>query len=348
MKENNSNKRFIRQITLKEIGIDGQHKIRESRVVILGVGGLGTFSSLLLAEMGIGFMRLVDRDIIQVTNLHRTPLYSRKDINKAKVEIAAERLKEVNPEGIFEALPVNITETNIDILIKDVDVVIDGLDSFEARKIVNNACIKYDKPFIFAGVLGNTGNVSVFNNTSESPCLSCLYHSIDDENLPTCDTVGIHPALLAVITGIQVHEAIKVLLGLEVPLDGKLLFIDLINQSFDQIPIKKSPKCKICSLNEVKDSKREIVDEFKLYELCGSESYVYSPNKSLKLNLIKIEKDLEKKYKIITKGKMSITFLDSRNDIKISILSSGNVILSGSKEKEIIETIIEKLKKILF
>jgi len=265
---------YSRQIVLPNFGTDGQETLKKSKILITGIGGLGTFSSLLLTEMGVGYLRIVDRDLIEKSNLHRTPLYHEADLDHAKVEIAAQRLQQLNPNLILDTHACHINQNNIAGLLEDIDIVIDGLDNFETRRIINQECVKKGIPFVFCGVSGQVGNIAIFNVTPEQPCLSCLYHDINDEDLESCDLTGIHPALLSIMTGFQVHEAINILLHSESKLESTLLFVDLQNLSFNEIPLQKNPECKVCS-PKVDHLGRKKSSGFYSLDLCGPGSFMF-------------------------------------------------------------------------
>jgi molybdopterin/thiamine biosynthesis adenylyltransferase len=301
---------FSRQIVLTGFGEAGQIKLKKSRILVAGIGGLGTFSSLILAELGIGYLRIVDRDIIEQSNLHRTPLYTEADLGRAKVEIAAERLRELNPSMIVDIHACHIGLVNIDDLLENIDIVIDGLDNFETRRIINQACVRKGIPYVFCGVSARSGNIIIFNLTKNSPCFSCLYHMVDDSELESCDITGIHPALLPVVTGIQVHEALDILIKGKSSLDGVILFVDLQSLSFDHIPIQKNPNCPICS------GKKEHLDitpadEYIPLEICGMDTYMVVPQTKKEFNISSIKNKMKGRFKIDKEGSHSITLLGS-------------------------------------
>ncbi len=319
--------RYARQIVLPEFGKKGQEKIKKAKILVIGLGGLGTFSSLLLAETGVGYLRVVDRDLVEKTNLHRTPLYSESDLDRAKVEVAADRLKQLNPSITIDTHATHLGRNNIDSLLDGIDLVIDALDNFETRRIVNEACIRKGIPILFCGVSARSGNISVFNLKRSSPCLSCLYDNIDDDELDSCDITGIHPALLPVVTGIQIHEAIQIILKKDSSLDGILLFIDLNNMSFDKIPIYKNESCSICS-KPVKQVITSFSDDYRSLKICGKNNYMLVPNKTVDYNITKVKEQLETHYEIIKMGTHSITLLLPPNDF-LTIFKGGNVLIRG-------------------
>lgn len=334
--------RFARQIVLADFGEAGQLKIKKSRILIVGIGGLGTFSSLLLAEMGVGYLRIVDRDIVEQTNLHRTPLYSVTDLDRAKVEVAAERLKNLNPSLTIDTHACHIGINNVYDLLEEIDIVIDALDNFQTRRIINRACVEKSIPFVFSGVSARSGNITVFNLHKHSPCFSCLYHGIDDDELESCDITGIHPTLLPIVTGIQIHEALDILLNGKSSLDSSLLFIDLQNLSFDKIPIQKNMSCSVCS-KDAKSLLKPPTESFQTIEMCGDNSFMIVPQMDIKLDLSLVKSKLEDDFKIIKAGTHAIT-LSMPKEILLTIFRGGNVLLRGVTTSQSALEIWEELK----
>ena len=333
--------RYARQIVLPGVGVTGQVKIRQSRVLVVGVGGLGTFSSLLLAEIGVGYLRIVDRDIVESTNLHRTPLYTTNDLDRAKVEVAADRLRQLNPFMTIDTHACHVGTANINDLLEGIDLVIDALDNFDTRRIINRACIQKGIPFIFCGVSARSGNITVFNLKKKSPCFSCLYHGINDNELESCDITGIHPALLPILTGIQVHEAVEILLRGESSLNGSLLFIDLQRLNFDKIPIQKNPVCSICSGTTLYDVKSP-VDEWVTLDICGENNFMIVPQMKINFDISRTKSQLENEYTITKMGTHSLT-LSLSNNILITIFRGGNVLIRGVATPQRASEIWEKI-----
>ncbi|MFX1282008.1 MAG: ThiF family adenylyltransferase [Promethearchaeota archaeon] len=334
--------RYARQIVMTDFGDIGQVKIKQARILVVGVGGLGTFSSLLLAEMGVGYLRIVDRDIVERTNLHRTPLYTNNDLDHAKVEVAADRLKQLNPSMTVDTHACHIGNANIDDLLDGIDIVIDALDNFETRRIINKACIQKGIPFIFCGVSARSGNITVFNLTKRSPCFSCLYHGVNDNELESCDITGIHPAILPILTGIQVHEAVEIIFNGESTLNGSLLFVDLKSLSFDKIPIQKNPTCPVCS----ETSENTLITPIKGWiplDICGGNNFMLVPQMNLKFDIIQTKSQLEGNYKIKKVGTHSLTLL-LPNNILITIFKGGNVLIRGVATPKRASEIWEELK----
>ena len=190
---------YSRQIVLSEIGYEGQVKLKQGRVLIAGVGGLGTPVSLQLAAMGVGYIKIVDRDIISESDLHRQYLYDIDSIGLSKVEIAASRLSALNQRITIEPIPISIKQWNVEELVKDVDVVVDGLDSIETRYLLNRACVKHRIPYIYGGSIQSQGNVSTIV-PKKTACLECFNPLLKDEDLPKCGIVGVYPPILSIIS----------------------------------------------------------------------------------------------------------------------------------------------------
>lgn len=219
---NQDMQRYSRQIMLEEIGFIGMEKLRDAKICVVGVGGIGNPVVTQLAAMGVGKLRIVDRDIIEISNLHRQHLYTEEDVGKVKVEAAFERLKKINPSVTIDAVPISVTKYTAESIVKGFDVIIDALDSIDARYALNDACIKYNIPFIYAGALGMTGSVSTIL-PANSACLRCMFPELDEDDMPTCSTEGVHPSILYVVAAIQVSEAVKIITGQSPTLVNNLL-----------------------------------------------------------------------------------------------------------------------------
>ncbi|MFX0077742.1 MAG: ThiF family adenylyltransferase [Candidatus Hermodarchaeota archaeon] len=237
--------RYQRFVVLRDVGEEGLQRIRKSKVAVIGIGGLGSISATKLVTLGVDHLRIVDSDVVDATNLQRQFLYREKDIGKQKVHLAARRLRPLNPEVTIEPIEVQLTKDTVDDLVKDMDVIIDGLDRFAPRYILNDACCRQKVPYIFAGALGATGNLTTIL-PGKTACLECIYGGVDDAQQPSCHTIGVYPTLLGVVANIQVHEALRIILGHSPRLAGHLLFVDLNSLRFDQFPIARHDTCVAC------------------------------------------------------------------------------------------------------
>src|SRR4026209_2432367 len=185
--KNEDLQRYSRQIMLDEIGFIGLEKLRKAKICVVGVGGIGNPVVTLLTAMGVGKLKIVDRDVIEISNLHRQHLYTENDIGKVKVEVAVENLRRMNSAFEIEAVPLSLTKYAAESVVKGFDVVIDALDSVDARYVINDACIKFNIPFIYAGALGMLGSVCTIL-PNKSACLRCIFPALAEEDMPTCST----------------------------------------------------------------------------------------------------------------------------------------------------------------
>ena len=240
--------RYSRQIMLEEIGYIGMEKLKNVKMCVVGAGGIGNPVATQLVGMGVGKIRLVDRDIVEISNLHRQHLYSEADVGKVKVEAAVERLQKMNSGVNVEAVPISVTPFTAENIIKGCDIVIDALDSIDARYALNDACLKLGIPFIYAGALGMVGSVCTIL-PNESACLRCIFPELSEDEMPTCSTEGVHPSILYLVAGIQVSEAVKIVVGQQPSLVNKLLYIDLNDLVFDKIQMRRHEECSSCGLN---------------------------------------------------------------------------------------------------
>jgi adenylyltransferase/sulfurtransferase len=320
---------YSRQIVLRDIGYEGQARIRRSRVCVVGVGGLGSTIVTQLAGMGVGLIRIVDRDIVERANIHRQCIFDVNSIGMAKVEAAEKRIREINPDVDVEALPLSINDFNIEQVVKGMDIVLDGLDSFSARRIVNRACVKLGVPYVFGSAMEMFGNVSTII-LGETPCLDCFLPR--REPSATCATVGVHPSLVSIIASIEVSEAIKIITGREPSLKSRLLFLDLRNMFLETVEIRRSDSCETCGQSKASSEKEE-GEEFYVEEACstrGLSYYIVSPNTVFELNL---NQELPVEYaKVKARHRLSTVFLLD-DKVEIHLLKSGVGIIRGAKNK---------------
>jgi molybdopterin/thiamine biosynthesis adenylyltransferase/molybdopterin converting factor small subunit len=350
---NQDMQRYSRQIMLEEIGFIGMEKLRDAKICVVGVGGIGNPVVNQLAAMGVGKLRIVDRDIIEISNLHRQHLYTEEDVGKVKVEAAFERLKKINPSVTIDAVPISVTKYTAESIVKGFDVIIDALDSIDARYALNDACIKYNIPFIYAGALGMTGSVSTIL-PANSACLRCMFPELDEDDMPTCSTEGVHPSILYVVAGIQVSEAVKIITGQSPTLVNNLLYVDLNNLSFDKIQMFRQKECKSCGLKKKINDESIVKQQLIIEELCGRDrgkrTYSVTPSdQSLSVNMNKIIRNAELLgYSIKTKGSMGITAISKDiGKLSVSFLMSGSATIVGASDEKdalsIYETFVKSL-----
>ncbi len=327
--------RYSRQIMLEGIGYDGQLKLKNAKICIVGVGGLGSPIATQLTAMGIGHLRIIDRDVVEISNLHRQTLYTEEDIGKVKVEAAADKLRKINRSVKIEPIPVSINESTALEVVKDCDVVIDGLDSILARYALNDACLYYNIPYVYGGAIGMLGSACTIL-PYKSACLRCVFPSLVEDEMPTCSTEGVHPSVLSVISAIEVSEAVKIIVDGKPSLIDKLLYFDLTDLSFDILSIKRNAECKSCSKRvEVQIANGNLLIE----ELCGRDmgkrTYSITPVKLQEINIASISKKADENgYNIQSKGEMGVTMLNKQHKVSISLLKSGAAVIVGAKSED--------------
>ncbi|MGN6350852.1 MAG: ThiF family adenylyltransferase [Candidatus Nitrosocosmicus sp.] len=328
--------RYSRQIMLEEIGYSGMEKIKDAKICVVGAGGIGNPVVAQLVGMGVGKIRIVDRDVVEISNLHRQHLYNESDIGKVKVEAALERLQKMNSDVNIEAVPISVTPFTADDIVKDYDIVIDALDSIDARYALNDSCIKLGIPFIYAGALGMVGSVCTIL-PKKSACLRCIFPELSENEMPTCSTEGVHPSILYLVAGIQVSEAIKIIVGQQPSLIDNLLYIDLNNLVFDKIQMQRHNECVSCGSN----AHKKIIQAPPLLveELCGrnrgKRTYTVTPAQFQNdVNLLNVLKNAESQgYAITSKGNLGVT-VSNKNKLLISFLTSGVATIVGAKNED--------------
>ena len=232
---------------MPEVGLDGQKKLKASRVLIVGAGGLGSPAALYLAAAGVGTLGIVDFDVVDLTNLQRQVLHSTSDIGRSKLDSARERIRGINPNTTVEMFEKRLTSTNALEVIKDFDVIIDGTDNFPTRYLINDACVLLSKPNVYGSIFRFDGQVTVFGVKS-GPCYRCLYPSPPPPGLvPNCAEAGVLGVLPGVIGSLQALEAIKLIIGQGDSLVGRLVLFDALALTFRELKVRKNPECPICS-----------------------------------------------------------------------------------------------------
>jgi len=338
---------YSRQIVLSDIGYEGQLKLRNAKVCVIGLGGLGCPTSFQLTAMGVGYLRLVDRDVVERSNLHRQYLYDVNSLGYPKVEVAAKKLNELNPDVEMDLVPLSLNVDNAEDVIRGVDVVIDGLDRIEPRYVINRACVKLRIPYAFGAAIESFGNVTMIV-PNETPCLECFYLDLRDEVLPTCAIAGVHPSVLGIVSSLQVSEAIRLIIGEKPHLANKFLYCDLRNMAFDEITISRLEECPVCGVKPASPP-RPLRRKF-IEEVCGrggKKVYVITPRENLEINMEDLYKlILGKQLSIKVRANLGITF-NLNQKIAVSILKSGIMIVEGLNREEqafeLYKTVIDDL-----
>jgi molybdopterin/thiamine biosynthesis adenylyltransferase/rhodanese-related sulfurtransferase len=239
--------RYARHLVLPEVGEKGQRKLLESRVLVIGAGGLGSPVALYLAAAGVGNLKIVDFDVVDESNLQRQILHGIDRIGRAKVESARQTIAGINPDVVVEAQRVRLEASNVLQLIDGCDVIVDGADNFPTRYLVNDASLRSRTPVVHGSIFRFDGQVAVFS-PYDGPCYRCLFPQPPPPELaPNCAEAGVMGALPGIIGSLQAMETIKLLLGLGQPLIGRLLVYDALDQEFMTVKVSRDPNCLACS-----------------------------------------------------------------------------------------------------
>jgi len=240
--------RYSRQILLHHVDIDGQLRLKHSRVLIVGLGGLGSPVALYLAAAGVGELHLADFDTVDMTNLQRQIIHDSHSVGQSKVDSAIARLSAINPEVKLVAHRSALDADSLAIAVAAVDLVLDCSDNFGTREAVNAACIAARKPLVSGAAIRLEGQLSVFDpRRDESPCYHCLYGHGSDDDL-TCSEAGVIGPLVGLVGSLQALEALKLLAGFGEPLVGRLLLIDALTSRFRELKVKRDPACSVCGI----------------------------------------------------------------------------------------------------
>ncbi|MBS3816327.1 MAG: ThiF family adenylyltransferase [Candidatus Thermoplasmatota archaeon] len=316
--------RYARQLVLPEIGEEGQSKIIEGSVAVFGLGALGSTISEALARTGVGKLRLVDRDFVEVSNLNHQILYSEKDIGMPKAEAAVDRIKKINSDVETEGEVVDINPNNIEKLIEDVDMVLDGTDNMEVRYIINDACVKYEVPWIYTAVLGTYG-MSLNLIPEKTPCLRCIIPEKPSAGeMETCETAGVLSTLPRIMANIAATEAIKFLTGIS--MRKELLTVDIWNSDFELTDVERREGCRTCADRDFEFLQSEGA---MTTELCGRGAVQINPGEKVELDLTTLEERFESSE---LKGENLIkVYLE---DYTLNIFKDGRGIIEGTEDSK--------------
>jgi sulfur-carrier protein adenylyltransferase/sulfurtransferase len=258
--------RYSRHLIIPEVGMEGQRRLKASRVLCIGAGGLGSPVTMYLAAAGVGHLGLVDFDVVDVTNLQRQILHSTNRVGHSKLASARETLAGINPLVQVETFETLLSSENALELFREFDLVVDGTDNFPTRYLVNDACVLTGKPNVYASIFRFDGQATVLA-APDGPCYRCLYPEPPPPGLvPSCAEGGVLGVLPGLVGLIQATEAIKLILGIGEPLVGRLLLIDALRMSFRQLKLRRDPDCPVCGDNP---TIRQLID---YHQFCGVES----------------------------------------------------------------------------
>ncbi len=239
--------RYARHILLDELGIEGQQRLLQARVLIVGAGGLGSPAALYLASAGVGSLTLVDDDVVELSNLQRQILHDTPALGVPKAESGRQTLGRLNPDVQVQARVERLVGPMFADAVRDADFVLDCCDNFATRHALNRACVQHRKPLISGAAIRFAGQVSVYDlRSSDSPCYHCLFPESDEADELSCATIGVLGPLVGIIGSMQAAEAIKLIAGIGEPLVGRLLCLDALTMQWHSVRFKRDPECAVC------------------------------------------------------------------------------------------------------
>jgi molybdopterin/thiamine biosynthesis adenylyltransferase/rhodanese-related sulfurtransferase len=255
--------RYSRHVIIPEVGMEGQLKLKQAKVLLIGAGGLGAPLGLYLAAAGIGRIGVVDFDVVDLTNLQRQVIHSTRDVGRKKLDSAEESMREINPHVRVDRFDTALTSENALSIVKDYDVVVDGTDNFPTRYLVNDACVLSGKPNVYGSIFRFEGQATVFAYRG-GPCYRCLYPEPPPPGLvPSCAEGGVLGILPGLIGLVQATETVKLILGIGETLSGRLVLYDALNMRFRELKLRRDPDCPVCGDHP---TIRELID---YHQFCG-------------------------------------------------------------------------------
>jgi adenylyltransferase/sulfurtransferase len=315
--------RYSRMLALRNFSERDMASVMNTTVAMVGAGGLGSAALRLMAAIGFGRILIIDRDVVELSNIQRQTVYNTEDIGSPKAEAAAENLMLMNPNVEYEPICASVSEENAVDLIRGADIIVDGLDSFAARRAINRASLSISIPYIFAGAVEYYANVSTFI-PGKTGCLHCLMGEAEDNPENTCARIGVSPILLSITSSIEVEEALLLATGREPHLANRLMAIETSTLSFDTFDIEKADDCPECS-NSTERAKR--VGRSPRAVLLCSRSYNVTPSARTQLDLASLEKRLSKKYAVKRTKRSIIVTLDK--GVRLTLMAGGSAIVKG-------------------
>ena len=289
-----NNERYSRQILFNGIGKEGQERLLNSRVVIIGCGALGSAQAEALARAGVGNLRIIDRDFVEFSNLQRQTMFTESDARERlpKAIACANRIREINSDIVVEPEVADVNHSNIESFISDVAVVIDGTDNFATRYLINDACVKHEMNWVYGAAVGSYG-VTMTIRPHETPCLRCIFPEAPPAaSAPTCDTAGVIMPIISIVASVQVTEALKLLTAKIGDLHNSLMQFDVWRNQWRKISIGKPlPDCPTCGLGEYETLNAEARDFAAV--MCGRHAVQISPTDSVHIDLDALRRKLE-------------------------------------------------------
>ena len=326
--------RFSRQVLVEDIGVEGLKKIREARVAIVGCGATGTAQAELLARLGVGYIRVIDKDFVDISNLPRTHLLTYKDAKQAmpKAIACANKLKEIDPTIEVEPVIARLTPENAEELLSNVDLIIDGTDNLKTRFLINDVAVKHGIPWVFVGFASWYGQV-FFINPGKGPCLSCIVprRMLEREDRgDACEVLGAVNTAIALLTSISTTLVLKHILG-KLEDYNTMYIVNGKRIEIDKIRIERNPECRTCVYRQFEFLESK-TPEKKIARICGTNAVEIQPRKRLKLDLVEFAKRLDKD-RIVSVNNYTLK-IRVDDIISIVLFNDGRAIVDGTINEE--------------
>lgn len=336
--------RYSRQIVFPRIREKGQEKLKQSKLAILGLGGIGSAAALYLASAGVGYIKLIDRDFVELGNIHRQILYNEADVEEYKPKAIAskEKLQKMNTNIVIEAVVEDFNPLTAERMVMDVDMILDCVDNAETRFLLNEVCVKHEKPFIHGAAIGGTGIVTTII-PGKTPCLKCVYQKIPEPDaIPTCEVAGVMGPAPGLVGTIEAMEAIKYLVGFGNLLESKFLYVDISLLDFGIDEFEKDPNCLVCVKREfpllTKPMKRVAITT-----LCGRNAVQVTPKKTLGLNLEKLANELKRNPEIKIEKMTPYLLAINCGKYPVMISPSGRTLIKNTKSQEEAKSVFNRI-----
>jgi adenylyltransferase/sulfurtransferase len=324
------NERYSRQILFGEIGKAGQEKLLRSRVLLVGCGALGASHAEMLSRAGVGKLRIVDRDFVEFTNLQRQTLFKESDAAERlpKAAAAKMRIAEINSDVEVEEMIADVNNSNVESLIEGCDLVLDGTDNFQVRYLLNDACVKHRKTWIYGAAVSSYGTTMTIIPT-KTPCLRCIFEEMPDAgSSPTCDTAGVIMPVISTVSAVQVTEAIKILVDRSDDLHGSIMQFDIWQNDWRKIKLAEPNKeCKACGqrVYEFLDSESQ---EFSAV-LCGRNAVQIAPPKATTIDLFSLA-DRLKEVSSVKQNEYLVRF--NAGELEVTVFRDARAIVRGTDD----------------
>lgn len=322
--------RYARQVLLPQIGPEGQARLRASRVAVVGCGALGTVIADGLARAGVGFLRLIDRDVVELHNLQRQVLFDETDVTAGlpKAVAAADKLARINSEVRVEPVVADLAPRNAERLLDGVDLVVDGTDNFETRYLINDVCVKHRRPWVYGAVVATYGMTTTFL-PGRTVCFRCmLLKKPAPGTTPTCDTVGVLGAAVNVVASLEVVQALKILTGQAEP-DPPLIFVDVWEGIWEALSLRKGERrCPACDESRFDFLTAREAD--RVVELCGEDAFQITPRGDGHIPLERLEERLRRVGEVV-RNEYLLRF--RAEPYKLTVFADGRTLIKGARDE---------------